>query len=287
MPDPCAKCGGSGHILVDDLHVRQCLCSFVKDMKAHMGLEIAAAPVLDVSPLLVLGGDDLTEECLFIKSTWWDLLPHLKWVLFHKGLRFRYRITTDEKLVTIFLGKEAYNARARGKRDETETFNSLADLIGEDFNLVIVRLGYLGYPNKAAPGVLKEALMLRETMGRPTWLIESPDSIWGEGHRSYNQEVGDYVLERFREVAIKGQDLQGTAAPDGDDVSLDDAPIQPVERTSDRRQGPSVFQEVRVQDDLPDLSAVMGKPKPKGYSKKRRGGGSTGGGLSSPEGMGA
>jgi len=254
-----------------------------------MGPLIAGAPVIYSSPLYVPGGDDLTEECLFVKGYWRHIAAHLKWMLFHKGLRFRYRLVTDEKLKNVYLGKEAYAAKAKDLRDADENYNSLTDLIGEDFSLVIICLGYLGYKNVAAAGILKEALMLRETMGKPTWLIEDSDSIWTEGHRSYSWEVGQYVAERFRTVVITGADPGPRqpaktiiAAPEGEDLCLDDMPVEEeVPALRDFNTGSSPMEIVEVPENLPDMSMVMGPSKPKGFSKrKQKKGGNTGGGLS-------
>jgi hypothetical protein len=272
MTESCKYCGGTGHILIDDLHVRQCICAYAKDMKVHLGPVIASARSIEASPLYVSGGDDLTKECIVIRGWWEDVRSHLKWVLFHKGLRFRYRLITDEKLVSVYLGKEAYAVRAKSRRDDVETYNGLVDLIGEEFPLVIIRLGCLGHANRAAPGILKEALMLRENIGRPTWLVETPDAVWGEGNPSYSLDVATYVLERFREVAIKGSDRGYTQ--DHNEVDGQQ------EGTTNR--GPSIFREVAVDEHLPDLSAVVGKRKD---WRKKRMSPTNRGGSSGPAGM--
>jgi len=206
MPDEkkvCSKCGGTGRIEVDDLTVRQCICAFARAMKEHLGAEIALAPSITSSPLFEMGGvdkdpkTDLTSKNLFLKGAWEDLLPHLKCALVGKGLFFSFKVLTDERLKIVYVGDESYKARSKSKRDESPTFNSLTDILGPDVDLVILRIGKLGYPNKAMPGILKEALMLREAASKATWINETPDSFFGPGHFSYDENVAEYIEKRF------------------------------------------------------------------------------------------
>ena len=213
MPDPkpvCTLCQGVGVLPVegDDASVQQCICTYSRALKAHLGAEIAVAPLIKKSPLFMAGGageppkKDRTGENLFIKGYWKDLLPHLKWSLGCKGPDFRFRLLTDEKLKIIYLGAESYATKAKSRRDEVVTYNSLNDLVGPDIDLVIIRLGFLGYKNIAMPGILKEALMIREFACKPTWIIEVPTSIFGYGHFSYSEDVWDYISANYTTVDL-------------------------------------------------------------------------------------
>ena len=232
MADPCEKCGGSGWIIVDDATRRKCICAYAKELRQHLGEDIATAPTLKHSPLYVPDKSDLTLSNLFIRSYWQDLLPHLKWALTFKTPAFKFIQVTDEKLKTVYVGAESYVARAKGTRDDVSTFNSLADLVGRQFNLVIIRLGFLGYRNQAMPGILKEALLLRESLNLATWIVEEPNSIFGPGHRSFSDEVQKYIREHFEVLQIRGEErvlpARGIEQPKKprqkaiEDVSLDD-----------------------------------------------------------------
>ena len=192
----------------DDSRVLQCICSYAKTLKAYLGPEIASADNITRSPLYALGEKggapkiDRSTENLFLKAYWSDLLPHLKWTLACKGPMFRYRVVTDEKIKTVFLGNESYRGRAKDVRDDIVTYNSIGDLVGPDLDLVILRLGFLGYKNVAMPGILKEALMLRESAMKPTWIVEVPSSLFGYGHFSYNEDVGSYIERTFQVVNL-------------------------------------------------------------------------------------
>lgn len=209
-PKVCARCMGTGFLPVegDDMTVQQCICAYSRALKLHLGAEIATAPNITQSPLFMAGASgeppklDRTKENLFLKGYWTDLLPHFKWALGCKGPTFRYRIVTDEKLKTVYVGAESYATRAKGRRDEIVTYNSLSDLVGPDLDLVIIRLGFLGHKNVAMPGVLKESLMIREFACKATWIVEVPTSIFGHGHFSYSEEVAEYIENNFEVVNL-------------------------------------------------------------------------------------
>lgn len=225
-PKICPRCKGTGTLpTADDMTVQQCICAYSRALKLHLGAEIATAPVLR-SPLLQLGppGEppkvDRTSENLFLKGYWPDLLSHLKWALGCKGPLFRFRVVTDEKLKVVYLGAESYGARAKGRRDEVTTFNSLSDLVGPDIDLLILRLGFLGYKNQAMAGILKEALMIREFACKPTWIVEVPTSPFGPGHFSYSEEVGDYIAAGFQIVDLtRKESARKDAVPHGFEMS--------------------------------------------------------------------
>lgn len=202
---PCPfGCDGSGRRLVDDLTVSECDCSYLRRLRIHMGPEIAGAPRVEgVCPLYSRDdGVDLTKKNVVIQGYWTDVLPHLREVLYWKGTLFRYKVLTDERLRTVYVGAEAYTSRARSKRDDLDTFNTLNDIVGPELDLVVIRLGHLGHKNIAMPGVLKEALMLREVAQRPTWIIESPDAPYAPGHLAFSEEAFDYIQRRFEIVEI-------------------------------------------------------------------------------------
>jgi hypothetical protein len=214
MPESvvCPICKSlNGKIAIgDEDDKKQCVCSFRSDYRKRLPPEIAeAAPIL-VSPLLEIGGPgevrvDLTSENLFIKGYWSDLSPHLLLVFTYKMLNhlmYPFQIITDARLRDIYVGSEAYTSRSRKKRDDIQTYNSLSDVIGGDKELVIIRLGFLGWSNKAMPGILKESIRLRHAVGKTTWIVEEPNSIFGPGHFSYDPEVAELISQRYSVVEI-------------------------------------------------------------------------------------
>ncbi len=206
---PCPfGCNGTGVVLIDDLNVRECLCAYARRLKVHLGPEIANAPNLEGESPLFWPPDevDLTEKNIVIQGYWTDILPHLRWAIGCKGPLFRFKIITDEKMKTVFVGAESYQHRARSERDNIETNNSLNDIVGPEWDLLIIRLGFLGYKNQAMPGALKEALMLREVALKPTWIIEAPQAPYAPGHNAFSEETFDYIQRRFEMIPISEYD---------------------------------------------------------------------------------
>jgi len=235
-------CDGLGRLQgsADD-SVKQCLNIYARQLKDHLGTEIASVPHVTSSPLLQLSTDgsppivDLTNDNIHIRSTWPALLPHLKWVLGVKGLLFYYRIVTDLKIKTVFVGSDSYKARPASMREDVMTFNSLEDLVGSDQHLVIVKLGYLGHKNVAAAGALKEALMLRDAARKPTWIFEDLRDGY-EWKHSHSQDVEEYIQRMFKVVTIEPDGRCTIDIPDSNDETVsgitvdDDTPLPPPRR---------------------------------------------------------
>lgn len=255
-------------------------------MASRMGPEIArvqhvVSPLFDVAvakdqesrelrPGEKRGDQSRTD--LLVRMSWPDFLPHLKWVLFNKGPAFTFTVVTDARIKSVFVGDESFKSRPMSMKDEA-TINNLDDLVG-GYNLAIVKLGYLGHKNKAAPGALREALMGRASLNKPTWVIEDPRSMYAWEHSS-SPEVVDFLSTWARFPASDGSDYT-PAVYDGDaraaDVGIqvfEEEPAPP-KRTATRKKAPEVteepaFQPFRGDDfggDMSDLTTT-GAPRKK------------------------
>jgi hypothetical protein len=240
-------------------------------MRAHLGEEIADAKGPTESPLFIRGQDrtvsfDGTTQDLFLKGRWQDLLPHFKYALSIKGINFSFKFTTDEKLRSIFVGNEAYAKRAKSSRDEEDTFNSLGDFVKEP-QLLIIRLGFLGYKNIAMPGLLHEALLHREEVRKPTWIVEVPSSRFGPGHHAYDPVVADYILARFKPI-----EFESTAEDTMSVEDLDQAvPTEVIPKEPSYKKAEPAWDE--------GVSAPKWKKPKQTFSKKKKKLGSDGGGM--------
>lgn len=255
-PD-CKECKGLGYTLggTDGTTQKECRNVYYRRLGARLGVEIATAALLTESPLYVPSAEpgqptaDLTRKNLYLKGWWSDLTSHFKWALICKfgdvGLEaFRFHIVTDERLKEVWLSKEAYTSKSRKSREESATFNNLSELIGDSYSLVIIRLGFLGHKNVAMPGILKEALMIRQAATLPTWIVEEPESPFGPGHLTYSPEVMDYINQRFevvnltkdrpeRSIYLRGVEgakprVEADTGMDVDDQEVDDTPLRRV-----------------------------------------------------------
>lgn len=143
---------------------------------------------------------------------------------------------------------------------------------------MILRLGFLGHKNVAAPGYLKEALMLREVALKPTWLLMSPSSPFGPGHFTYSDELAEYITEHFDVVDFKSNDdgpLHGvegterkpkpTVLDDEESVALG-APSDVEEEQAPVKRPPDVLQS---DDEDPMGLNRSGRAKPGSWKKKK------------------
>ncbi len=199
----CPKCHGKPW---RQSGIKALPCGCIKEaMLAHyLGPDLYGAARITRGPLYSLDANfnvvtlDRTKENLFIKSRWPALLPHLRLAMGHRyylNEAYQFAVLTDERIINVFVGNESW--KARSGRGHEANVNGLKDLV-EDPNLVVIRLGFLGWRNIAAPGALKQALMLREAALRPTWVVRESDR---ECH-SWNEEVAAYIQEHHDDVNV-------------------------------------------------------------------------------------
>lgn len=258
---PCPKCDGREWIIKDDLNEDYCECLKGRLLKEHLkrlGPEILMAaprrsPLFDDAK-----GIDRTEENLFLHGHWACLASHFRWalsskfnLLMKKKSKHEVRIITDESLLDVYLGKNDYSRRPKSSREDTVTYNTLADYVGRE-HLLIVRLGFLGYPNKALPGVIKQALGIREVSSKPTWLIDSPTNPFaGQNSLAWSEDLQVYIDEYYDTVElddedvipdpVRGPDVIPTseeADVDSDEVAMGGTPAPPMVVASPPRRRP-------------------------------------------------
>jgi len=263
-----------GWVQDGDNHWKQCPCFFWREAKRRMGPEIGSAPPIDYSPLLMPGRDvgevsvDRTNENLFIKGWWTNIVSHLFIVLsckmMNRGLWYPFKIVNESEIFNVRMGLHAYTARPKGKRDEVQVFNTLSDFIGADFELVIIRLGSAGHKNRALPGYFREALTTRTMIPKATWIIEEPDSIFGPGHFAYDECVGDFVSNNFEAVdltmtkpghVITPRGVEGSELQSEEGLVVDDGRANPVKAVmpKERVVVPSKETSPRMETDDPTL----------------------------------
>ena len=218
----CSICKGEGMVrLPGGQDSKQCICAFTKNLRRRLGDELATCrPVLHTSPLYEAspkGGEpvvDLTSTNLFIKCRWRYFKPHFRLaamnLLERSSFIWNWQFVTDERIKSVFVGNEAYVSKSRKKREDSSTFNGLSDLLGQDYNLIVIRLGFLGYANRAMAGALKEALLIRESLGKTTWVLEEPNSIFGPGHFSWSAEVAEYISARYKILDLVSEEDDST-----------------------------------------------------------------------------
>ena len=237
----------------------------------RLGPELAAAKNLrGGSPLLMLSkvrgqpptADFRGKNTYITGCSWPWLRPHIKYALaLDRSLSFK--IITDQQIKAVFVGNEGYRARANSPREDDPTYNTLEDLVGP-YDLIILRLGHLGHKNRAAAGAIKEALRIRETLNKPTWLVDEADHPWNESH-SYDPDLEDYIDDHFKTLKIKGVD-PGEDYEDEDDVGIDvevedDETPAPTKKKKTRKERPPPDDPVEETDLEEDFRLPGEKPK--------------------------
>lgn len=226
LDDLCTRCGlkpfegcVNGDVITDLEANTAAMCphkrvSLARDnLKNRLPPEIFNCLAVRSSPLFVpsqVRGQpapvNLTKRNLFIRGlTWPALMPHLKYV-FMAMPNLRFRIVNDHRIKEVFVGSESYKSLPIAQRDKEtrEINNGIGDIVGETYDLVLIQLGLLGYKNVAAAGVLKEALMMRVTQGKPTWLFETSDHNITWQH-SRDPDVEAYVTDHFEDFELTSE----------------------------------------------------------------------------------
>jgi len=191
MPaDPnCPHCKGRGHIFIDSMTAKRCVCLLRKLYADKMGYLLWNTPTIKTSKL----AKKLGENLLLIYDDE-DINPHLKYAFIHLGLNAQWLYIDDSSVLQAWLGKPN-SARAE----------NLQDLI--EYPFMVLRLGTVGYPNKALPGVIHELLIGRILASRVTWIV-SPREIKQETCREYSDELMLLLNQYFRIQRPKGQRTQ-------------------------------------------------------------------------------
>ena len=270
---PCPICNDA-HILYtgDETRVKQCICVYVKKLRKHLGSEIATADEIASSPLYKAQEYDLTTESLYIKSSRNALLPHLRYTLSGKGTTFAFNDTTDHRILNVWLGNESFKARSKDQQDTSRSYNDLYEFLGEDWDLVIIVLGQITHPNRAAANVLRQALTIRKQVGKPVWLVDCPDNPWNTT-TSYNSDTAVWIDEQgWKEIVIDSAgkpdeahfQSEGFNADTGD-VDLETSPPE-KERRPKRRVVREELEESGSED--PDAGGID-MPSGGGNTKKR------------------
>ena len=218
MPaDPnCPYCGGLGHIFLDAMTSKRCSCLLKNLYARKMGRMLWSSKALTSSPLL--GRED---ENLFLLYDDEDINPHLRLVFIKMGLDAQWIYIDDSNVLQAAFG----NTNSAGA-------DNITDLTMHPF--MVLRLGTVGYKNKALPGYINELLKGRALAYNPTWIV-SPREINPETCLEYSDELlmilGRYYDKLFG-PPMGGTSLRGTT-PVG---SSRGRPTEPEEVVLDSHQ---------------------------------------------------
>lgn len=201
----CNVCGDTGFTVVEDgTHgpptTQVCMCVLRRQLLANLERGMRnlslAAPLLkgERSPL----GPHVKADLRVTASTSW-FTSHLRHTAARQSPDWGFRVVTDADLMQAWLataslqGTEIIDADIREAAPASLRKLTLVD-IAEPPELLIIRLGVKAARNSAMPEVLYEALLIRNHVGRPTWLWDQPDTPFDESHLSFSRLVEEYVF---------------------------------------------------------------------------------------------
>ncbi|OPZ37315.1 MAG: hypothetical protein BWY99_01898 [Synergistetes bacterium ADurb.BinA166] len=200
----CKTCGGAGTYEKGE-KTMECECSLWDRVASSMPPYILSArftPKHLESPLL-----GCVNRSCFVQGSWVDVRAIAKAVMMKHYAKL-FRVTSDRELRDVFMGSKN---RSNLDEDAKVVFNSVEDVMGggdqkgratASPDLVIVRLNELAYKNKAASGILEEALSCRVDYGRATWVVSDIDKPFGTGSHAYSESVWDMLTTRFAVVKV-------------------------------------------------------------------------------------
>ena len=187
--------------------VRICDCVMIRDIvkNANRGWKgLIKAPKVPSSPLI-----DKTDTSLWVTADRSLFKAHVRHVAVRKGPRWGFIVKSDMDLMTAWLGnialkrKDIFDADvARESATESLKYHALVDLVAPP-ELLILQLGVKAARNEAMPEVFEEALLTRESEGKPTWVWDQPDQTFSPGHFCYSDRSHE-VLDGYERLHLTG-----------------------------------------------------------------------------------
>ena len=197
MEHTCEICGGIGVVEKDD-KLFECECAELRRIAAAMPSYVRTAIVKENHVKIALSDGtrilDSIDKSLYVTAYWGDMRAIIKLVMVKHRNKF-IRIISDRELRDVFVGSTS--RIARGEDSKEPVYNSIEDLVKSP-NLLMIRLNELGYKNKAAAGILEEALCYRLDRSLPIWLLSNASKPFCSGSHAYSETVWSLIMSLHR-----------------------------------------------------------------------------------------
>ncbi len=207
MNPNCEECGGFGMVplrvgdVVRPPAFTRCSCVLREDIlynaeQVMPGL-LSALPVKR-SPL----SNKTTQDVWVTAPERW-FSSHLRHVAIRQSPIWVGRVVSDADLMTSWLatialkGVDILDADSFGVSTK---FLTLPDLVVPS-DLLVIRMGVKAARNSACAEVLVEAINLRKSLKKPTWVWDQPEHPLAPGHLFWGGDVGS-VLASFQPVRV-------------------------------------------------------------------------------------
>jgi hypothetical protein len=183
----CPRCNGVGTIFDSGESSRECGCTFKLRVRSKLGVLGRFIPWVQSIPGSPLCEEHLNRNMVF-KGPWTVLAPYLAFTLGCKAKNadysWRFSCPTDYEIVDA-----SFSDKDNRKPERIET----SDLLGPQFALVLVRLGFMDGANKRAASILLESIRNREAKGKPTWISVPSDFTFDKGYPGWSERLETYL----------------------------------------------------------------------------------------------
>lgn len=202
----CQRCGGQGFIWQDSFNMEKCICSLEASLEQKLHDSIRGITTHISADKLAKSGVSLDAD-LYLKVPWHKARVWLASAIRerHRSRSFVHNVVSDSEILSAWLSPARRETFEGDERDGlfTQRVATLEDLIRPP-ELLVIRLGILGYKNQAMSGILLESLMLRKEIERkPTWVVVDPDEPLVDGHRCWSSVLEKYLDNHFITKTIK------------------------------------------------------------------------------------
>ncbi len=194
-------CNGSGATLKqkklwadqDVLYDVHQICPFKVALKVRQGMD----PSIREVPHYVGASTPLVREghpWLLFERSWQVVARNTQNFILNQPDPMNYvvRVTSDREILEVRLGNQT--------EEDTDTRLSLSAFMRPP-HLVVIRLGELGYPNKAAGGYLYEAIITRIRDNKRTWVQCPPSNPYRPEHLSWDASLNHLFDTMFKRDA--------------------------------------------------------------------------------------
>ena len=259
---PCEICGNAG-VVERDGKLLECECAELRRIAAAMPSYIRTAKVKEEHVRASVDGKgriiDSIDKSLYIIAYWNDMRAFIKLVMLKHRKKF-IRIISDRELRDVFVGSTS--RAARGDDSKEPVYNSIEDLVKAP-DLLMIRLNELAYKNKAASGILEEALCYRFDRNEPVWLLSNATKPFGQGSIAYSDAVWS-LCKSIPNIRVEQiSPIDGPTDATGVVASVANSPLAPEQVTSTPRASvpktkPKAVRSAPDEDDRPSGFAGFG-----------------------------
>jgi hypothetical protein len=173
---------------------RPCQCLIARWFRTWVGNDLFEADKLTTSPLYT-STFHASQHSTWITQSWLDLRPHLRFVALSKFAQWTDNVGSMMKPPWALRTTTDYDLMKGAVDNSVESDDSIVS----SADLLIVKLGMGGVPNRALPDVILGAVRrCIETHHKIVWVVDSPSMPLKKGHPAWSGELVTYLSQFTR-----------------------------------------------------------------------------------------